>query len=56
MTGTETSLLSWISNQGVAIAVLAFVLVRLDARMVSIATTLQQLVDLWRQSGANPSA
>jgi hypothetical protein len=39
-------IVQWLVNQGVAIAVLAFVLVRLEARLTAIETALTRLVDL----------
>jgi len=36
----------WLVNQGVAIAVLAFVLVRLEARLTAIEVALRDLADI----------
>lgn len=41
----DTTLFQWLVNQGVAIVVLVIVLVRFDAKLTAIATSLQQLVD-----------
>jgi hypothetical protein len=38
--------LQWAIGQGVAVAVLAFVLLRVDTRLTEIALKLQTLIDL----------
>jgi len=47
--GTQ-EFIQWAVQQGVAVAVLAFVLVRLEAGLKDISTKLQALVDLHIQS------
>lgn len=44
--GVTLDVVQWLVNQGVAIAVLAFVLVRLEARLAAIEAQLTHLVDL----------
>lgn len=43
--GITFDVVQWLINQGVAIAVLAFVLVRVDSRLTQMLVTLQQLAD-----------
>jgi hypothetical protein len=45
MSDANTDWLTWLLNQGVAVAVLAFLLVRLEARLARLESQLQQLVD-----------
>jgi hypothetical protein len=41
----QQDLLTWVINQGVAVGVLVYLLVRLEARMGRLETLLQQLAD-----------
>lgn len=46
-------LIQWIVGQGVAVAVLAFVLWRVDGRLTDIALKLQTLIDQHSGGGRN---
>jgi hypothetical protein len=45
MPNVSQDFLTWLVNQGVAVAVLVFLLVRLESRMAKLETLLQQLAD-----------
>jgi len=42
----QAEFIQWVVSQGVAIAVLAFMLVKVDARLTDIALKLQTLIDV----------
>lgn len=43
---TETDILTWVGRDGLAIVLLVYVIVRLDARLTEVMLKLTQLVDL----------
>jgi len=43
---SQAEFIQWVVGQGVAIAVLAFMLVKVDARLTDIALKLQTLIDV----------
>ena len=45
MGNTPSEWVQWCVNQGVAVAVLAFLLVRLEARLARLETLIQTLID-----------
>jgi len=46
----QAEFIQWAVGQGVAIAVLAFMLVKVDARLTDIALKLQTLIDVHRRA------
>lgn len=46
MAGVPFDVVQWVVNQGVAVAVLIFVLVRLEARLAAIEAALGKLTDI----------
>lgn len=49
----DVDFVEWVVGQGVAIAVLAFVLVRLETRLTDVSLKLQQLIDVVTRNAAN---